>query len=167
MADWVLPGALVLPVHAKGWEPRALREADRFVTDDWAQFSKSLGEPGGFYHPLPELHAQLGEIVTGRRPGREGPAETIFCVNYGMAIHDVAMAAQTLERPAAGGWAGRCRCSTGSSRSRESRREARSERRAGGSATSAPTSSTRPGGREVREATGDKGSVWVCGFAGV
>jgi ornithine cyclodeaminase/alanine dehydrogenase-like protein (mu-crystallin family) len=98
MADWVRPGALVLPVHAKGWEPRALREAGKFVVDDWAQFSKSLGGPGGFYHPLPELYAQLGEIVTGRRPGRESPSETVFCVNYGMAIHDVAMAAETLKR---------------------------------------------------------------------
>ena len=46
----------------------------------------------GFYDTLPDLHAQLGEIVTGRKPGRETDQERIINFYYGMAIHDVAMA---------------------------------------------------------------------------
>ena len=85
-------GVLVLPVHSKGWETSALRRADKFVVDDWQQFSSVLGQRGGYYWPLPRLHAELGQIVVGLKPGRQSPDERIVNINFGMAIHDVAMA---------------------------------------------------------------------------
>jgi len=97
-ASWIKKGALVLPVHAKGWEKSALDNADKFIVDDWNQFSSSLGKPGGFYFPLPPLYTELGQVVLGRKPGRESSEETIVSINYGMAIHDIAMAAETLKR---------------------------------------------------------------------
>ncbi len=48
---WVTEGALVLPVHSAGWEPRTLHRVDKFIVDDWQQFSQNLGQPGGFYMP--------------------------------------------------------------------------------------------------------------------
>ena len=57
-----------------------------------------MGQPGGYYHPLPPLHAELGQIVAGLKPGRQSPAETIIDFNYGMAVHDVAMASAVLAR---------------------------------------------------------------------
>ncbi|KKL83551.1 hypothetical protein LCGC14_1973580, partial [marine sediment metagenome] len=94
-ADWIAPGTLALPIHARGWEPKALREVDKFIVDDWQQFSHSLA---GFYGPMPEPYAQLGQVVVGDRPGRESPTERIIDFNYGMAIHDVAMATEILGR---------------------------------------------------------------------
>ena len=90
--SWVKEGALVLPVHTRGWEPEVLIRFDKFVVDDWEQFSRAQMNGSGFYDSLPDLHAQLGEIVTGRKPGRETDQERIINFNYGMAIHDVAMA---------------------------------------------------------------------------
>ena len=98
LADWVCRGALVLPVHSAGWEPAVIRQADRFVVDDWQQFNSSLGGPDGFYGEMPEPHAQLGEIVAGARPGRESPDERVISFNYGLAIQDIAMASEVLRR---------------------------------------------------------------------
>ncbi len=91
-------GSLVLPIHSRGWELEAIAEADKFVVDDFGQFHADLSGPGGYYHPLPPLHAELGEIVAGGKPGRKSADETIIDFNFGMAIHDVAMAAEVLTR---------------------------------------------------------------------
>jgi ornithine cyclodeaminase/alanine dehydrogenase len=95
---WVEPGALVLPIHHRGWENQCLHRVDKFVTDDWAQLQEAHRTVGGFYGPLPELHAELGEIVIGKKPGREQPDERILDVNYGLAIEDVVVATEILAR---------------------------------------------------------------------
>ena len=95
---WVKEGALLLPVHTRGWEKSMLSKADKFIVDDWDQFNNALGGSDGYYAPLPDLYAELGEIVVGQKPGRENPAERIVNLNFGMAIHDVLMATQVLER---------------------------------------------------------------------
>ena len=97
-ADWVCRGALVLPVHSAGWEPAVIHQADKFVVDDWRQFRSSLGGPDGFYGEMPEPHAQLGEIVAGKKPGRERGDERIINFNYGMAIQDIGVATEVLRR---------------------------------------------------------------------
>ncbi|OGJ92965.1 MAG: hypothetical protein A2487_10245, partial [Candidatus Raymondbacteria bacterium RifOxyC12_full_50_8] len=43
---WVKTGALVLPVHSKGWEPGLLHHAKKFIVDDWQQFNTNMGLPG-------------------------------------------------------------------------------------------------------------------------
>jgi ornithine cyclodeaminase/alanine dehydrogenase-like protein (mu-crystallin family) len=97
---WVKPGALVLPVHNQGWNREAPRQADRLVVDDWGQLSTSLGA----FYDLPDApDAELGEIVTGRKPGRESDDQRILDFNYGMAIHDVAMSSEVLARATAQG----------------------------------------------------------------
>ena len=88
----------MLPVHTRGWEKSMLSKADKFIVDDWDQFNNALGGSDGYYAPLPDLYAELGEIVVGQKPGRENPAERIVNLNFGMAIHDVLMATQVLER---------------------------------------------------------------------
>jgi ornithine cyclodeaminase/alanine dehydrogenase len=97
-SEWVGRGALVLPVHARGWSRRTPHEMDRFIVDDWGQFHHVMGGEGGFYAPLPEPDAQLGEVVAARTPGRRSDDERIVDFNYGMAIHDVAMATEVLRR---------------------------------------------------------------------
>jgi ornithine cyclodeaminase/alanine dehydrogenase len=101
--SWVKKGALVLPVHTRGWEKSMLDNADKFIVDNWQQFNSALGGSDGYYAPLPELYAELGEIVIGQKPGRENPAERIVNLNFGMAIHDVLMATHVLERAKAKG----------------------------------------------------------------
>lgn len=95
---WIGKGALILPIHARGWEKSILTRMDKFIVDDWQQFDSFVGGKDGYYAPLPELYAQLGEIVAGKKPGRERSDERIVNFNVGIAIHDVAMAAAILKK---------------------------------------------------------------------
>ena len=42
----------------------------------------------------PQPYADLGEIVCGRRPGRESDSERTICINLGLALDDLAVAAR-------------------------------------------------------------------------
>lgn len=96
--EWVSPGALLLPVHTRGWETDTPHKMDKLVVDFWEQFKSAQEHEGGYYSSLPPLHAELGEIVIGKKPGRENDDERIMNHNYGMAIHDVAMAQAIFKR---------------------------------------------------------------------
>lgn len=95
---WLQEDVLVLPVHTRGWEHAALAKADKFIVDDWEQFNNAMGGEDGYYAPLPDLHAQLGEIVAGTKTGRTGGPERIVNLNFGMAIQDVLMATRVLDK---------------------------------------------------------------------
>ncbi|MEX1347052.1 MAG: ornithine cyclodeaminase family protein [Desulfobacterales bacterium] len=101
--NWVSEGALVLPVHHRGWENRTLHRVDTFVTDDWRQLNQAHREVGGFDGPLPNRYFELGEIVAGEKPGRRSEKERIIDFNYGLAIEDVAMAMEIYTRANAQG----------------------------------------------------------------
>jgi ornithine cyclodeaminase/alanine dehydrogenase-like protein (mu-crystallin family) len=96
--SWIKEGALVLPVHHRGWETETLHKADKFVCDDWPQLDQAHREVGGFDGALPPLYAELGEIILGKKPGREDDKERIIDFNYGLAIEDVAMAQEVFKR---------------------------------------------------------------------
>lgn len=95
---WAKPGALILPIHHRGWENETLHRVDKLVCDDWPQLQTAHREWGGFYGPLPALAAELGEVVVGRKPGRETDTERIIDFNLGLAIEDVAVAAKIYSR---------------------------------------------------------------------
>ena len=95
---WISAGALVLPVHHRGWENRTLHRVDKFITDDWQQLKLAHEKVGGFDGPLPQRHTELWEIITGQKPGRESEKERIIDFNYGLAIEDVAMANEIYHR---------------------------------------------------------------------
>jgi ornithine cyclodeaminase/alanine dehydrogenase len=70
------------------WDRGALREADKFCTDDIPQleYYQSLG----YFQDIPPIYADLGELVTGRKPGRETPGERTIACNLGLALDDMA-----------------------------------------------------------------------------
>ncbi len=72
------------------WHPDALREASKFCTDDIPQLDhyRTLG----YFQEIPPIHADLGELVTGQKPGRETDEERTIACNLGLAIDDVALA---------------------------------------------------------------------------
>jgi ornithine cyclodeaminase len=76
--------------------------ADKVVVDDWDQCNrerKLLNElvlEGAFSRE--QLHAELGEVVAGRRPGRERDDEIILLNPIGIAVEDVACAAEVYLR---------------------------------------------------------------------
>jgi ornithine cyclodeaminase/alanine dehydrogenase len=78
------------------WTGEAFRQVDRLATDDSGQLS--YYRTVGYFDETPEPYADLGEIVTGRAPGREGSAERTMSLNLGLAIEDVASARIIYER---------------------------------------------------------------------
>jgi alanine dehydrogenase len=95
---WVKEGALVIPVHSRGWETTTIHKADKFVVDDWQQLSHTLFRADGYYGQLSRSPVELGEIVIGSKPGREERNQRIVNINYGMAIHDVYLATLILSK---------------------------------------------------------------------
>ena len=96
MEKWLKEGVHVIPVHNLGWELSALEHADKFVADDWNQYSTNF-HIDEFYPHLPPLYAELSEIVTGKKKGRETRSEKIVSMHEGMALHDIALAFRVLE----------------------------------------------------------------------
>jgi ornithine cyclodeaminase/alanine dehydrogenase len=47
---------------------------------------------------LPELHAEIGEVVAGLKPGRESDNELIMDMNIGMGVEDMVVAVDILKR---------------------------------------------------------------------
>jgi ornithine cyclodeaminase len=75
------------------------------VVDDWGQ--AGAGPFGALRRHVDEgkltretLHAELGEIVAGLKPGRERPDETILFWHRGLSLSDIALGALALEKAA-------------------------------------------------------------------
>jgi ornithine cyclodeaminase/alanine dehydrogenase len=95
--DWLRPGAFASAVDFDSyWTGDALAQMDRIATDDHAQFRyyRELG----YFKETPEPYADLGEIVTGRKPGRQSPSERTMAMNLGLALDDMAVAPEVLKR---------------------------------------------------------------------
>src|SRR4029077_105394 len=82
--EWIKPGAFVVPYGTMSAVELSLTDImDKLVVDDWGQCKSG---PFGSLRAHVEtgklseatLHAELGEIVAGRRPGRERDDETIL-----------------------------------------------------------------------------------------
>ena len=101
----VRPGQFIAAVGADSegkqeLDPRVLKEC-RVVTDLTAQASR-IGE---LQHAIAsgilaadEVHAELGQIVAGLRPGRSDESERFVFDSTGTALQDVAAAAMVYER---------------------------------------------------------------------
>jgi len=88
---WLGEGAFASLVDFDSyWHPDALRQADKFCTDDVAQLDHY--REIGYFQNLPPIHADLGELVTGRKPGRQSSEERTFACNLGLALDDIATA---------------------------------------------------------------------------
>jgi len=90
-AGWLDKGAFASLVDFDSyWQPKALRQASKFCTDDTAQLR--LYQQMGYFSDIPEVHADLGELAAGRKPGRESDSERTITANLGLAIDDMAVA---------------------------------------------------------------------------
>ena len=90
--EWFKQGCLGFGLEAsRAWYGDAILGADKFITDSWDQ-TVYFYEHGAFPDGLPDLHAELGEVVAGVKPGRETGSERILAINIGLAIEDVIVA---------------------------------------------------------------------------
>lgn len=109
-ADWVSPGTFVAGVGADSEDkrelPPALLAGSRVVVDVLEQCERI----GDLHHALEagamvrqDVHAELGEVVAGKKPGRTSDAEVFVFDSTGMALQDAAAAVMILERARAAG----------------------------------------------------------------
>ncbi|MDH4271254.1 MAG: ornithine cyclodeaminase family protein [Candidatus Aminicenantes bacterium] len=88
---WLGEGAFASLVdYDSYWHRDALKETDKFCTDDIPQLE--YYKTFGYFRDIPAVYAELGELVTGRRPGRENPEERTMTCNLGLALDDMATA---------------------------------------------------------------------------
>ena len=92
---WLKPGSLLVTY---GWvmavDPATVTTVDKRVVDDWEQCRK-----GGALHPLitsgvlrdEHIHAEIGQIVCGERPGRSNAEERILFWHRGFAVSDIVL----------------------------------------------------------------------------
>lgn len=72
------------------WHADALREIDKFCTDDIPQFEHY--REMGYFKNVPQVYAELADLVAGRKPGRESKDERTIACNLGLALDDIAVA---------------------------------------------------------------------------
>lgn len=78
------------------WHPDALRQADKFCTDDTRQLEHY--REIGYFRDIPPIYADLGELVAGRKRGRETPQERTIACNLGLALDDIVTASLIYNR---------------------------------------------------------------------
>jgi ornithine cyclodeaminase/alanine dehydrogenase-like protein (mu-crystallin family) len=74
---------------------------DKFICDDLRQLQHVAagGFPIHFFAAgLPDIYAELGEVVSGQKPGRESSDERIMSLNLGMGIMDVVVGHRIYQR---------------------------------------------------------------------
>ncbi len=97
-AAWLAEGSLGVPLdYDSYWKPEALGRADRFYTDDTPQLLHTRAG-GVYFRRIPDVYADLGEVVSGRKDGRRDESERLVCMNLGLALEDMATAPLVLER---------------------------------------------------------------------
>lgn len=94
--DWLSEGAFFSNISLMDVHKEVFLQADKVVVDDWMQCNREkkiinqLTIEGRFSRD--QLHAELGEVVSGKRAGRESNSEIILFNPIGIAIADVACA---------------------------------------------------------------------------
>jgi ornithine cyclodeaminase len=102
---WIEPGALVIPYGTmSAVEIDLVDRMDKVVVDDWGQCRPGT-KFGALRRHVDEgrlhegnLHAELGQIVAGTRPGRSADTETILFWHRGLSLSDIALGCAMLDK---------------------------------------------------------------------
>jgi ornithine cyclodeaminase len=102
--EWIKPGALVMPYGTMSALELSLTDIiSKLVVDDWGQVRSG---PYGALRAhvdagkLTEatLHAEMGQIVAGLKPGRESEEERILFWHRGLSLSDIALGSAMLRK---------------------------------------------------------------------
>jgi ornithine cyclodeaminase len=102
--EWIKKGAFIVPYGTMSAVELSLTDImSKVVVDDWGQCKSG---PFGSLRAHVEagklseatLHAEMGEIVAGRKPGRQHEDETILFWHRGLSLSDIALGHAMLEK---------------------------------------------------------------------
>ncbi|SEP03417.1 ornithine cyclodeaminase [Salinihabitans flavidus] len=105
--EWIKNGAYVVPYGTMSALEFDITDImDKILVDDWGQCGP--GRPyGALRRHVDEgkltqetLYAEMGEVVAGKKPGRESDDETILFWHRGLSSTDVALGAAMVEKAA-------------------------------------------------------------------
>jgi len=102
--EWIKKGACVIPYGTMSAVELSLTDImDKMVVDDWGQakagpFGALRAHVDSGRLSEKNLHAELGEIVAGLKPGRESNGETNLFWHRGLSLSDIALGAAMLEK---------------------------------------------------------------------
>ena len=110
---WLEPGAILVNISLDDPLPEIVMRADKVIVDDWSLVKNDTrrligrmyraGQIIGPNEPVDSIKdgqhmrridAQLGEVIIGSKSGRDHPDDIILVNPFGLAIEDVALAAQ-------------------------------------------------------------------------
>ncbi len=102
--EWIKKGAFVVPYGTMSAIELSLTDImDKLVVDDWGQCKggkfgslRAHVEAGKLSEQT--LHAELGQIVAGLKPGRQSDDETILLWHRGLSLSDIALGSALLEK---------------------------------------------------------------------
>jgi ornithine cyclodeaminase/alanine dehydrogenase-like protein (mu-crystallin family) len=106
-AQWMKPGAFYS--HIGGWEDeyQVAKQCDKIVCDDWETVKHRTQTLSRMYKDGEltddDVYANLSELVSGAKPGREHADERIYCNAVGLAYVDVGIAMAMHDRALAAG----------------------------------------------------------------
>jgi ornithine cyclodeaminase len=112
--DWLQPGSLLVNISLDDPEPEVVLRAHKVVVDDWNLIKNDtrrlLGRmyrkgqvtgPNSSIETNPNgcrrIDAELGEIVTGEKAGRNNLSEIILVNPFGLSIEDLALASEVYQ----------------------------------------------------------------------
>jgi alanine dehydrogenase len=102
--EWIKKSAFVVPYGTMSAIELSLTDImDKLVVDDWGQCRQ--GQFGSLRAHVEAgklsettLHAELGQIVAGKKAGREREDETILLWHRGLSLSDIALGAAMLKK---------------------------------------------------------------------
>ena len=102
--SWIKPGAFVVPYGTMSAVDLTLTDImSKIVVDDWGQCKD--GKFGSLRRHVEAgklsestLHAEMGQVVAGLRPGRETDNETILFWHRGLSLSDIALGHAMLKK---------------------------------------------------------------------
>ena len=101
---WIKQGACVIPYGTMSAVELSLTDImDKIVMDDWGQaragpFGALRAHVDSGRLSEENLHAELGQIVAGTKPGRERDDETNLFWHRGLSLSDIALGAAMLDK---------------------------------------------------------------------
>ncbi len=98
---WVKPGCLGISIdYDASWCPQTVAAMDLVLTDDRGQLRDEQRK--GHFEGVDQIHADLSELLVSNRARRSDDSQRILGYNLGIALEDLAVAAELYQRAVAG-----------------------------------------------------------------
>ncbi len=99
--EWLKSGATMISLARRELDPAGWARMDKVVIDNWMlnmrqPIFRAAIEQGLFAHD--RLHAEIADVVTGARPGRERADERIAILTDGLVSQDIAVCHHIYEK---------------------------------------------------------------------